>query len=143
MRKICAVLYFLLLLLNESKPKTMRRIMLCFLFLPYVNAHFIMLLNTLYIELFLYFIFSCVSLIWGFLMLLPFPYQITHNFQPDSTRKHKKNKTKLQICVSRLRSMPIEVMVCLCCVTAVEVMLRWHDIKNLRTSITLWMKRLI
>lgn len=36
--------------------------------------------------------------------------------------------------MSRLRSMPIEVMVCLCCVTAVEVMLRWHDIKNLRTT---------
>lgn len=95
MRKICAVLYFLLLLLNESKPKTMRRIMLCFLFLPYVNAHFIMLLNTLYIELFLYFIFSCVSLIWGFLMFLPFPYQITHNFHnptvPENIRKTKQN----------------------------------------------------
>lgn len=43
--------------------------------------------------------------------------------------------------MSRLRNMPIEVMVCLCCVTAVEVMLRWHDIKNVRTGITLWMKK--
>lgn len=88
---------FLLLLLNESKLKAMRRIFLCFLFLPYVNAHFIMLLNTIYMEIFFFYffyLFLCLSLIWGFLMLLPFPYQITHNFHNPTVPKEETNKHK-------------------------------------------------